>query len=67
VTVLDALHAVCPNGTMSGCSKGRTMPITHEPQYAPRCNRAGSDISCDGRFVFNARIRSALLRVLGIA
>ncbi|TXH72757.1 hypothetical protein [Thiobacillus sp.] len=57
MAVLDALRAVCPDGTMSGCSKGYTMPIIHEPQRAPRCNRTG-------RFVFNVRTRSILLRGL---
>jgi len=64
VAVLDALRAVCPDGTMSGCSKGHTMPIIHEPQRVSRCNRTGSDISRDGRFVFNVRTRSILLRGL---
>ena len=40
------------------------MPIIHEPQRVPRCNRTGSDISRDGRFVFNVRTRSILLRGL---
>ncbi|MBD3812999.1 MAG: hypothetical protein IE917_12385 [Betaproteobacteria bacterium] len=64
MAVLDALRAVCPDGTMSGCSKGYTMPIIHEPHQVPRCNRTFSDISRAGRFVFNVRTRSILLRGL---
>ncbi len=48
---------------MSGCSKVRTMQITHEPQRTSHC----SHISRDGRFAFDVLIRSVLLHILEIA
>lgn len=63
MTMLEALRAGGPDGTMSGCSKVRTMQVIHEPQRTSH----GSDISRDGRFAFDVLIRSALLHILEIA
>ncbi|MFH2082120.1 MAG: chorismate-binding protein [Pseudomonadota bacterium] len=69
MTVLEALRAGGPDGTMSGCFKVRIMQIIHEPQRTPRCSHTGSvgGSNRDSRFDFNILIRSALLRVLEIA
>jgi anthranilate synthase component 1 len=62
--VLDALRAVFPGGTITGCPKVRTMQIIHELEQAPRRSYTGSVgyINRDGSFDFNILIRSFLLR-----
>ncbi len=62
--VLDALRAVFPGGTITGCPKVRTMQIIHELEHAPRRSYTGSVgyINHDGSFDFNILIRSFLLR-----
>lgn len=62
--VLDALHAVFPGGTITGCPKVRTMQIIRELEQTPRRAYTGSlgYINRDGSFDFNILIRSFLLR-----
>ena len=62
--VLDALRAVFPGGTITGCPKVRTMQIIQELEQAPRRSYTGSVgyINRDGSFDFNILIRSFLLR-----
>jgi 4-amino-4-deoxychorismate synthase (2-amino-4-deoxychorismate-forming) component I len=64
VSVLDALRAVFPGGTITGCPKVRTMQIIHELERTPRRSYTGSVgyINHDGSFDFNILIRSFLLR-----
>ena len=64
VTVLEALRAVFPGGTITGCPKVRTMQIIRELEQAPRRSYTGSVgyINRDGSFDFNILIRSFLLR-----
>lgn len=63
-TVFDALRAVFPGGTITGCPKVRTMQIIHELEQTPRRCYTGSVgyINHDGSFDFNILIRSFLLR-----
>jgi len=63
-TVFDALRAVFPGGTITGCPKVRTMQIIHELEQTPRRSYTGSVgyINRDGSFDFNILIRSFLLR-----
>jgi len=62
--VLDALRAVFPGGTITGCPKVRTMQIIHELEQTPRRSYTGSVgyINRDGSFDFNILIRSFQLR-----
>jgi len=62
--VVDALRAVFPGGTITGCPKVRTMQIIHELEQTPRRSYTGSVgyINRDGSFDFNILIRSFLLR-----
>lgn len=62
--VFDALRAVFPGGTITGCPKVRTMQIIHELEQVPRRSYTGSVgyINRDGSFDFNILIRSFLLR-----
>ena len=62
--VFDALRAVFPGGTITGCPKVRTMQIIHELERTPRRSYTGSVgyINRDGSFDFNILIRSFLLR-----
>jgi anthranilate synthase component 1 len=62
--VFDALRAVFPGGTITGCPKVRTMQIIHELEQTPRRSYTGSVgyINRDGSFDFNILIRSFLLR-----
>jgi anthranilate synthase component 1 len=62
--VFDALRAVFPGGTITGCPKVRTMQIIHELEQTPRRSYTGSVgyINLDGSFDFNILIRSFLLR-----
>jgi len=64
VSVFDALRAVFPGGTITGCPKVRTMQIIHELEKTPRRSYTGSVgyINHDGSFDFNILIRSFLLR-----
>ena len=64
MSVLDALRAVFPGGTITGCPKVRTMQIIHELEQTPRRSYTGSVgyINRDGSFDFNILIRSFLLR-----
>ena len=64
MSVFDALRAVFPGGTITGCPKVRTMQIIHELEQAPRRSYTGSVgyINRDGSFDFNILIRSFLLR-----
>ena len=64
VSVLDALRAVFPGGTITGCPKVRTMQIIRELEQTPRRSYTGSVgyINRDGSFDFNILIRSFLLR-----
>ena len=64
VTVLEALRAVFPGGTITGCPKVRTMQIIRELEQSPRRSYTGSVgyINRDGSFDFNILIRSFLLR-----
>jgi len=64
MNVFDALRAVFPGGTITGCPKVRTMQIIHELERAPRRSYTGSVgyINRDGSFDFNILIRSFLLR-----
>ncbi len=64
VTVYDALRAVFPGGTITGCPKLRTMQIIRELEQVPRRSYTGSVgyINRDGSFDFNILIRSFLLR-----
>ncbi len=64
LTVFDALRAVFPGGTITGCPKVRTMQIIHELEQTPRRSYTGSVgfINTDGSFDFNILIRSFLLR-----
>ncbi len=64
VQVLDALRAVFPGGTITGCPKVRTMQIIRELEHTPRRSYTGSVgyINHDGSFDFNILIRSFLLR-----
>ena len=64
MTVLDALRAVFPGGTITGCPKVRTMQIIHELEQTPRRSYTGSVgyINRDGSFDLNILIRSFLLR-----
>ncbi|MBT9568700.1 MAG: aminodeoxychorismate synthase component I [Thiobacillus sp.] len=63
-TVWDALRAVFPGGTITGCPKVRTMQIIHELEQTPRRSYTGSVgyINRDGSFDLNILIRSFLLR-----
>ena len=62
--VFDALRAVFPGGTITGCPKVRTMQIIQELERTPRRSYTGSVgyINRDGSFDFNILIRSFLLR-----
>jgi anthranilate synthase component 1 len=62
--VFDALRAVFPGGTITGCPKVRTMQIIQELELTPRRSYTGSVgyINHDGSFDFNILIRSFLLR-----
>jgi anthranilate synthase component 1 len=62
--VFDALRAVFPGGTITGCPKVRTMQVIHELEQTPRRSYTGSVgyINHDGSFDFNILIRSFLLR-----
>jgi len=62
--VYDALRAVFPGGTITGCPKVRTMQIIRELEQTPRQSYTGSVgyINRDGGFDFNILIRSFLLR-----
>lgn len=62
--VFDAVRAVFPGGTITGCPKVRTMQIIHELEQTPRRAYTGSVgyINRDGSFDFNILIRSFLLR-----
>lgn len=64
VSVFDALRAVFPGGTITGCPKVRTMQIIRELEQTPRRGYTGSVgyINGDGSFDFNILIRSFLLR-----
>jgi anthranilate synthase component 1 len=64
VSVFDALRAVFPGGTITGCPKVRTMQIIRELEQTPRRGYTGSVgyINRDGSFDFNILIRSFLLR-----
>ena len=61
--VYDALRAVFPGGTITGCPKVRTMQIIRELEQTPRRSYTGSVgyINRDGSFDFNILIRSFLL------
>ncbi len=63
VSVYDALRAVFPGGTITGCPKVRTMQIIRELEQTPRRAYTGSlgYINRDGSFDFNILIRSFLL------
>ena len=63
-SVFDAVRAVFPGGTITGCPKVRTMQIIHELEQTPRRSYTGSVgyINRDGSFDFNILIRSFLLR-----
>jgi anthranilate synthase component 1 len=63
VSVFDALRAVFPGGTITGCPKVRTMQIIRELERTPRRAYTGSlgYINRDGSFDFNILIRSFLL------
>ncbi len=62
--VFDALRAVFPGGTITGCPKVRTMQIIDELERTPRRSYTGSVgyINRDGSFDLNILIRSFLLR-----
>lgn len=62
--VYDALRAVFPGGTITGCPKVRTMQIIHQLEQTPRRSYTGSVgyVNRDGSFDFNILIRSFLLR-----
>lgn len=62
--VFDALRAVFPGGTITGCPKVRTMQIIHQLERTPRRSYTGSVgyVNGDGSFDFNILIRSFLLR-----
>jgi anthranilate synthase component I len=62
--VFDAVRAVFPGGTITGCPKVRTMQIIRELERTPRRSYTGSVgyINRDGSFDFNILIRSFLLR-----
>ena len=62
--VFDALRAVFPGGTITGCPKVRTMQIIRELEQTPRRSYTGSVgyINCDGSFDLNILIRSFLLQ-----
>ncbi|MGE5320874.1 MAG: aminodeoxychorismate synthase component I [Hyphomicrobiaceae bacterium] len=64
MSVFDALRAVFPGGTITGCPKVRTMQIIRELEQVPRRSYTGSVgyINRDGSFDFNILIRSFLLR-----
>ncbi len=64
IRVFDALRAVFPGGTITGCPKVRTMQIIRELEMTPRRSYTGSVgyINLDGSFDFNILIRSFLLR-----
>jgi anthranilate synthase component 1 len=68
VRVIDALRAVFPGGTITGCPKIRTMQIIRELEQTPRRSYTGSVgyINRDGSFDFNILIRSFLLRGAGL-
>jgi anthranilate synthase component 1 len=63
-SVLEALRAVFPGGTITGCPKVRTMQIIRQLEATPRRSYTGSVgyINRDGSFDFNILIRSFLLR-----
>jgi len=63
-SVYDALRAMFPGGTITGCPKVRTMQIIRELERTPRRSYTGSlgYINRDGSFDFNILIRSFLLR-----
>jgi anthranilate synthase component 1 len=60
----QALHAVFPGGTITGCPKVRCMQIIRELETEPRGGYTGSlgYISDHGRMDFNILIRSMTLR-----
>ena len=62
--VFDAVRAVFPGGTITGCPKVRTMQIIRELEQTSRRSYTGSVgyINRDGSFDFNILIRSFLLR-----
>ncbi|MFO7543751.1 MAG: aminodeoxychorismate synthase component I [Thiobacillus sp.] len=64
VSVFEALRAVFPGGTITGCPKVRTMQIINELEQTPRRSYTGSVgyINQDGSFDFNILIRSFLAR-----
>jgi anthranilate synthase component 1 len=64
LSVFDALRAVFPGGTITGCPKVRTMQIIQELEQTPRRSYTGSVgyINHDGSADFNILIRSFLLR-----
>ncbi len=64
MTVFDALRAVFPGGTITGCPKVRTMQIIRELEQTPRRSYTGSVgyINRNGSFDLNILIRSFLLR-----
>ncbi|HEY9098607.1 MAG TPA: aminodeoxychorismate synthase component I [Thiobacillus sp.] len=64
LNVFDALRAVFPGGTITGCPKVRTMQIIDELEQTPRRSYTGSVgyINRDGSFDLNILIRSFLLR-----
>lgn len=66
--VIDALRAVFPGGTITGCPKVRTMQIIRALEQTPRRSYTGSVgyINRDGSFDFNILIRSFLLRGAGL-
>ena len=67
--VFDAVRAVFPGGTITGCPKVRTMQIIRELEHAPRRSYTGSVgyINHDGSFDFNILIRSFLLQGRGLS
>jgi anthranilate synthase component 1 len=63
VSARQALHAVFPGGTITGCPKVRCMEIISELEQAPRGAYTGSlgYVSLNGRMDFNILIRSMML------
>ena len=63
VSPRQALHAVFPGGTITGCPKVRCMEIISELEQAPRGAYTGSlgYVSHHGRMDFNILIRSMML------
>jgi anthranilate synthase component I len=60
VTLIDALRAVFPGGTITGCPKYRCMEIIAELEGEGRGAYTGSlgMLGCDGRMDFNILIRT---------